>query len=115
VAKEKLRVIVERGLRLRCPRCGVGRIFESVLRYREYPACPACGFVYDPKGESLIFMYLSTAGLTGVVGLLMVLTQPESPILSRVLLVGGALALYLTTMPTRKALAIAINYLHERA
>ncbi len=112
MGKEPLRVIVGRALRLRCPRCGVGHLFESVLRYRENERCPACGFVYDPKGESLAFMYLSTAALTGCIGLVMVLTQPESPFWSRVALVAGALFVYLTTMPTRKALAIAINYLH---
>jgi uncharacterized protein (DUF983 family) len=34
-------VILKRALRLLCPRCGVGRIFESVLRYREHE--PGCG------------------------------------------------------------------------
>lgn len=91
----------------------MGHLFASAVRYRENERCAHCGFVYDPKGESIAFMYLSTAFLTGCVGLVMVLTQPESPFWGRVALVAGALTLYLTTMPTRKGLAIAINYLHS--
>lgn len=114
MGKAALRVIARRALRLRCPRCGVGRIFQSVWSYREHERCGACGFAYDPRGESLAFMYLSTAALTGAIGLVMVLTQPESPLWGRVALVGGALLVYLGTMPVRKALAVAVNYLHAR-
>ena len=113
MGKEALRVVAGRALRLRCPRCGVGPLFENVLRYRELERCPSCGFVYDPKGESIAFMYLSTAALTGCIGLVMVLTHPESRFWGRVALVAGALFVYLTTLPVRKALAIALNYLHS--
>jgi uncharacterized protein (DUF983 family) len=113
VGKEAFRVVLRRALRLRCPRCGVGPIFQKVLRYSEYERCPACGFVYDPKGESIAFMYLSTAALTGCIGLVMILTQPESPFWGRVALVAGALVVYLSTLPSRKALAVALNYLHS--
>ena len=33
------RAILWRGLRLRCPRCGEGRIFRRVLTYSEHAAC----------------------------------------------------------------------------
>ncbi len=111
MGKEAFRVVAGRALTLRCPRCGVGPIFRNVLRYSEHERCPSCGFVYDPKGESIAFIYLSTAVLTGCIGLVMVLTQPESRFWSRVALVAGALFVYLTTLPVRKSMAIALNYL----
>lgn len=107
-----LAVLLRRALKLRCPRCGEGPIFRRVLTYSEHVACPNCGFQYDPRGESLAFMYFSTAFITGLLIIAMLLTRPESLVTGRITIVGAALGLYLLTMPVRKAIAIAINYLH---
>ena len=37
-----------RALRLRCPNCGKGKLFESWFRMR--PQCPVCGFRFE-RGE----------------------------------------------------------------
>ena len=37
--------ILRRGLRLRCPRCGTGALFERWLTMR--PACAACGLSFE--------------------------------------------------------------------
>jgi uncharacterized protein (DUF983 family) len=107
-----LAVLLRRALKLRCPRCGEGPIFRRVLTYSEHDACPKCGFRYDPRGESLAFMYFSTAFITGLLIIVMLLTRPESLVAGRIAIVCAALGLYLVTMPLRKAIAIAINYLH---
>jgi uncharacterized protein (DUF983 family) len=39
-----IRIAIGRGLRLRCPVCGVGRLFLSAFGMRE--ACPHCGVSY---------------------------------------------------------------------
>lgn len=109
------RQIVGRALRLRCPRCGEGRIFRRVLTYSEYTHCPRCGLRYDPRGESLAFMYVSTAFLTGVMLIVMLLMHPESVASGRLVVIPAALALYLSTLPVRKALAIALNYVNGPA
>jgi uncharacterized protein (DUF983 family) len=106
-------VLLRRALKLRCPRCGEGPIFRRVLTYSEHAVCPNCGFRYDPRGESLAFMYFSTAFITGLLIIAMLLTRPESLVTGRIAIVGAALGLYLVTMPVRKAIAIAINYLHS--
>jgi len=59
-------------------------------------------------------MYFSTAFLTGLFIIAMLLTSPESLATGRIVVVGAALGLYLVTMPLRKAIAIAINYLHAK-
>ena len=41
-------LLVGRGLRLRCPNCGGGPIFQSWFRMRPY--CPACGLPLE-RGE----------------------------------------------------------------
>ena len=107
------RQLLGRALRLRCPRCGEGKIFRRLLTYSEYGSCPRCGLRYDPRGESLAFMYVSTAFLTGVMVVVMLFMHPESIASGRMVVIPIALALYVSTLPVRKALAIALNYLNH--
>jgi uncharacterized protein (DUF983 family) len=109
------RQLLARALRLRCPRCGEGKIFRRVLTYSEYTECPRCGLPYDPRGESLAFMYVSTAFLTGVMVIVMLFMHPESIAYGRMVVIPIALGLYVFTLPVRKALAIALNYLNHSA
>lgn len=103
-----------RGLRMRCPRCGVGAVFRRWWTYTEYTQCPECGLAYDPKGESLAFMYLSTAFITGLFFIILVTVPPKNLETYRLRLAGAALLLYVATLPVRKGLAIALNYLNSR-
>lgn len=109
------RQLLGRALRLRCPRCGEGKIFRRLLTYSEYTHCPRCDLRYDPRGESLAFMYVSTAFLTGVMIIAMLLMHPETIASGRMVVIPIALLLYLSTLPVRKALAIALNYLNQPA
>ncbi len=102
--------IVGRALRLKCPRCGEGPIFRRWYTYSEHAQCPSCGLAYDPRGESLAFMYLSTAFITGLFFIVLVTVPPQHLGEYRFGLVGGALGAYLSTLWVRKSLAIAFNY-----
>ena len=99
---------------MRCPRCGEGPIFRRWWTYTEYRACPNCELIYDPRGESLAFMYLSTAFLTGVMFIVLITVPPRNLALYRIGLIAGALGLYGITLPVRKGLAIALNYFNSR-
>ncbi len=98
---------------MKCPRCGIGPIFRRWWTYTEHRQCPRCGLEYDPRGESLAFMYLSTAFLTGVLFIVLIAMPPKHLGTYRIGLVLGALALYGVTMPVRKGLAIALNYFNH--
>jgi uncharacterized protein (DUF983 family) len=108
------RQIFWRGVKMKCPRCGVGRIFRRWWTYTEYNECPSCALPYDPHGESLAFMYLSTAFLTGVMFIVLITMPPHDLATYRIGLVVGALALYGATLPFRKGIAIALNYFNRR-
>ena len=108
------RQLISRGLRLKCPRCGEGPIFRRWWTYTEYRACPKCSLIYDLRGESLAFMYLSTAFLTGLMFIVLITLPPEHLGTYRFGLIAAALALYGVTMPFRKGLAIALNYFNSR-
>src|SRR6185295_20311827 len=56
---------LRRGLRHRCPRCGEGPLFAGWNRL--YDECPVCGLAFERRsGDTWFFMYMSTAGLTGM-------------------------------------------------
>ena len=110
----ELRTLASRALRLRCPRCGEGHVFERILSYSLRQECEACGLFYDPNGETVAFMYLSTALLTGVMFIVLLTVPPVNLGLYRIGLVLTALALYGVTMPTRKSIAVALVYLSHR-
>src|SRR5438128_4695844 len=99
---------------MKCPRCGVGPIFRRWWTYTEYKTCPSCALPYDPHGESLAFMYLSTAFLTGVMFIVLITMPPRDLGSYRGGLVAGARALYRTTVRVRKRIAIALNYFNRR-
>ena len=59
--------VLERALRLRCPRCGLGRLYAGWLSMHE--RCSACGLVYErEQGYFVGAMYVNYA-LTAALGL----------------------------------------------
>jgi len=106
-------VVLLRGLRRRCPACGVGRLFDGFLRSRE--RCSECGLAFASHvGDTWAWMYLSTAGLTGVVVIGMLSLRPLDVLLGRVTLAATAILAIPLTVPWRKGLAVALNYLLDR-
>ena len=99
---------------MRCPRCGEGQIFRRWWTYTEYTECRNCGLAFDPRGESLAFMYLSTAFITGLFFIVLLTLPPRNLVEYRFGFIGAALAAYLSTLPVRKSLAIALNYFNSR-
>ncbi|TVR54812.1 MAG: DUF983 domain-containing protein [Puniceicoccaceae bacterium] len=62
--------ILSRGLRLRCPNCGGGRLFAGVLRLA--PSCPDCGLSLE-RGEGFFLGSMALNYGVTVVALLPVL------------------------------------------
>lgn len=98
-----------RGLRRRCPRCGEGALFTGWHRLRE--SCPACGLVYEPRtGDTWFFMYMTTAGLTGLLVVSMFLFRPAVVWMGQVAVGLAGLVVILLSLPYRKGLAVALDY-----
>lgn len=97
-----------RGLRCRCPRCGEGRLYQGM--YREQERCPRCGVEFGwYSGEVLGFLYMSTALVTGLFVVAMLLWQPPSVGLGRLVIIPLALVVYLATSPFRKGAALGLK------
>lgn len=105
--------LILRGLKKRCPKCGQGRLYQKWYQLRSH--CPQCGlrFLKDPV-DILVFMYLSTAFLTGLFILLMFWILPADQTGGRIILLVGALALMVLSLPYRKGVALALEYWSEQ-
>ncbi len=55
-------LMLKRGLRKRCPRCGAGRIYRSWFRMRE--RCPGCGFKFEREPGFFVGAYLINFAIT---------------------------------------------------
>lgn len=107
-------VAIVRGLRRRCPACGKGRIFSTW--YTSNTCCPVCRTNFDRlQDHTWAFMYLSTAMLTGIMVVSMFVFVPASFGRGVILVAVAAVALIVGTLPTRKGLALAIEWLIELA
>lgn len=103
-----------RGLRKRCPRCGRGAMFKTWYTMRDQ--CPSCGMEFEPAGsDTYAFSYIGSATVTGLFLLLVVFVEPPQSAWGRAAALAAALALLFLTMPRRKGLFIAIDYLARRA
>jgi uncharacterized protein (DUF983 family) len=107
------RTAVMRGLRARCPRCGEGELFQGWNRLRE--TCSVCGLRYEPRtGDTWFFMYMSTAGMTGALVVIMFLVRPRVLWIGQAVVLVAALVVMLLSLPLRKGVAVALDYLVSR-
>lgn len=104
--------VLLRGLRKRCPQCGVGKIF--IRWYTIDNHCAQCHLDFiENQSNTWAFMYISTAFLTGLIIVAMLLIHPQSLWLSRFWVMLMAFFIIAGSMPYRKGLAMAIEYLVE--
>ena len=109
----KLRMIRQtlmRGLRKRCPRCGVGPLFRKWIRF--YERCPECGLLYQRNyGDTWLFIVITDRIplLFGIAALYFGFVSISW---------GGTAALFfavatplLLTIRERQGLALALDYL----
>jgi uncharacterized protein (DUF983 family) len=96
----------------RCPACGRGKLFESWNQLRD--ECVICKFpLVNLQENTWAFMYLSTAGLTGSLVVAMFLLTPSDVKVGRFVVFLVAILGIAGTLPYRKGIAIAIEYLVE--
>jgi uncharacterized protein (DUF983 family) len=112
-------VVLLRGLRKRCPRCGRRGVFVSWFRLR--PTCPRCDLRFEKEaggflGAMVINYLVAFAVWSAALVVTMVLTVPDVPVgplllMSVVVLVGSPLWFY----PRSKAIWAAVEYLVARS
>ncbi len=74
--------------------------------------CDACQLPFEPSdGGTWAFMYVTTAGITGLVIIMMLLLDTHQQWIWRFIVLPIALALIGGTLPIRKSVAVAVEYL----
>ena len=106
--------IALRGLTRRCPRCGRGRLFR---RFYALPKrCSICGLDFVRFAhDTWALMYVSTAGLAGLIVFGMIYVRPADVLFGRWTVFAIALTAIPLSLPFRKGLAVAINYISENS
>ncbi|MGB7256646.1 MAG: DUF983 domain-containing protein [Pseudolabrys sp.] len=107
---------IARGLRCRCPRCGLGRLYEGFLSLRS--RCEVCGldFSFADSGDGPAVFVILFAGFVVVFAALITEVMFQPPLWVHALL-WVPLILIVTLLPLRpmKGLLIALQYHHKAA
>jgi len=102
--------VLKRALRSRCPQCGRGKVFYGWNKLVD--ACSFCGCELERRGGgSWFFTYMSTAFLTGIIIVFMLFFRMPSLIIQIVVIVAAWFLIIVLTLPLRKSIGIAIDYL----
>ena len=111
IAPRKSVSLLTAGLRSRCPRCGVGALFEGYLRI--VPACGHCGlkFAGSDTGDGPAFFIMLPLGILTAVAALVFEVKVEPPLWVHMVIWPTfiALAVGLTLRPV-KAIMVALQY-----
>ena len=103
---------LRRGTLQLCPCCGKANLYRKWNMLHDQ--CPHCGLGLEKRaGDTWFFRYMTTAFLTGVIVLYMFLFPPQNYLLGRIVVVLLWFVLIVLTLPYRKSIGIAVNYLLE--
>jgi len=109
VEREPLGVILKRGLRRRCPRCGEGPLFRRGIN--TYDRCSVCDLVYQPdRGDTWFFMIITDRLpiFAGIIAVYFGFHPQTWPAISAFF---AAVALpVVATIRERQGLALALDY-----
>jgi uncharacterized protein (DUF983 family) len=100
---------VSRGAWMVCPRCGGGPLFDSYALLAE--RCTSCNLpIRAREDDTWFFMYISTAGITGIFLLVMLSMTPRNLLVGRIAIALAAFAIFFATNRRRKGIAIGLDF-----
>ena len=106
----KVVTVLLRGIRLRCPQCGIGTLYSKWNTLVE--KCPHCGSAIERHGgDTRFFTYMSTAFPTGLIVLWMFLFPLTNYLLGQTIILPAWFSGIVLTLPHRKGIAVAVDYL----
>src|SRR2546423_9433894 len=109
-SRTPLRVALRRGLRRRCPRCGVGPLFRRGIKTHE--RCSSCDLVYQrDRGDTWLFMII-TDRIPILFGIAAVYLgfRPMTPLGMTAFFLAIAIPV-IATIRERQGMALALDYL----
>jgi len=110
----RLRTVLYRGLRRRCPQCGVGHVFRGWIKLHDH--CSECNLQYlQDQGDLWAYLVAIDRALFILPLIILIyfrLYIPSSAWLY--LLAAGLLTGFIYTLPHRNGIALGLDYLVRR-
>ncbi len=108
-----LGLLLRRGLRRRCPRCGDGQLFRRWASLAE--DCSSCGLPFEKKpGDIWAFWVLIERLFLGLVLLVIVLGFRSRTWIHLTAFSTIVVSLFFATLPHRLGMCIALDYFSRR-
>jgi uncharacterized protein (DUF983 family) len=108
--RNKILLSLSFGARRLCPRCGEGKLFQGWGDLKL--SCEHCHLAFEENsGDTWAFMYASTAFITGLFIWGMWFIHPTNRWLGMAVVIILSISTMLGTIPIRKGLAVALDYL----
>ncbi|HET7434144.1 MAG TPA: hypothetical protein VFN10_05460 [Thermoanaerobaculia bacterium] len=109
-ARKVIPLVLKRGLRRRCPRCGEGQLFRRMIE--AYDRCPVCGVLYQRNYGDIWMFVIITDRLPIMAGVVAIFFGFRSASMPNAFLFFAILAVPLAvTFRERQGLALALDYL----
>lgn len=102
------------GLRLRCPQCGQGEVFQGYLKFRDH--CRACGADFraaDSGDGPAVFVILIVGAIVAPLLFILQFGLDLPGWLALTLTMVAAIALCLALLPPFKSLLFALQWKHK--
>ncbi|MBL8536205.1 MAG: DUF983 domain-containing protein [Hyphomonadaceae bacterium] len=104
----------EAGLRLRCPECGRGAVFQSYLRFRD--SCSVCGADFkaaDAGDGPAVFVILIVGAIVAPLLIILQFGLDLPGWLALTITLAAAVVLCLSLLPPFKAVLFAFQWKHK--
>lgn len=110
----RLRTLLWRGCRKKCPQCGDGALYQGWIKLHEH--CASCGLQYLPNQGDLWGPLLFLDRVLFIIPLIVVIYFRQFNSDTRwLLLIGGVMIFLLVfTLPHRNGISLAVDYLIRR-
>lgn len=107
----RVRQVLRRGARKRCPHCGRGPVFKRWMTM--HTRCSVCGFRYLHNQGDTWLCWIVMDRIPIALGLILIVFFGVRVVSwwTGVLFFGGMVVPLVATMPRRQGIAVALNYL----
>jgi uncharacterized protein (DUF983 family) len=110
----KLRTVLGRGMRRRCPQCGQGKVFKGWLKMHD--RCDVCGLQYlSNQGDLWVYLVAVDRALFILPLIVMIYFRLYNPTsVWYYLFCAGLMVGFFYTLPHRNGMSLGVDYLIRR-
>ena len=111
----RLRTVLWRGLRKRCPQCGQGKVFKGWIKMHDH--CSECSLRFLPnQGDLTAYLVVVDRGvfIFPLIALIYIRLYKDYPVSFYLVVAVGLVAAFFATLPVRNSIGLGLDYLARR-